>query len=290
VCYDRQHHWAAAMVGSQFLRALSYRAGMGARYHLIQLSEARVVKGAAEYRDHAFVVKPFLHMLGKGILAAPLRPEDNLSLSPVALGMRTPSEEFMQASHNSHEITKYQSDPPWVFSRLQCFWGQAPTPEFDFGYYGVGRRRQALNFLPQHPYGLVPIVPGDAKAGKIPGVERLLITDGQYWYDERGNRHTAKEHAKLVEETLRLARDKMFIRVNGEVAWTATRIDKTYLRLVLIDSGYLDPADRVAEIKVNADVLSATDILSRQKLTVSGNALTVTVPMGILRVIDIEHR
>jgi len=39
-----------------------------------------------------------------------------------------------------------------------------------------------------------------------------------------------------------------------------------------------------------AAVLSATDILSRQKLDVRGNALTVTVPMGILRVIDIEHR
>jgi hypothetical protein len=229
-------------------------------------------------------------MLGKGILLAPRRPEDNLSLSSIALGMRAPSEEFMQASHNSHEITRYQSDPPWVFSRLQCFWGQSPTPEYDFGYYGVGRRRQALNFLPKHPYGLIPIVPGDAKPGEIPGVEKLLITDGEYWYDDRGHRHTAKEHVKTVEETLRLAHDNMFIRVNGEVAWTATRIDPSHVRLVLIDSGYLDPADRLAGIKINADVLSATDILSRQKLPVGENALTVTVPMGILRVIDLEHR
>jgi hypothetical protein len=278
------------MVGSPFLRALSYRASLGARYHLIQLSEARVEKGVAVYRDHAFVVKPFLHMLGKGILLRPRSPEDNLALSPVALGMRTPSEEFMQASHNSHEIAKYQSDPPWVFSRLQCFWGQAPTPEYDFGYYEVGRRRQALNFLPTHPYGFVPIVPGDAKAGEIPGVEKILTTDGEYWYDGQGSRHTAKEYAKTVEDTLRLAHEKMFIRVHGEVAWTATRLDKNHVRLVLIDSGYLDPADRVAEIKVKAEGVTATDILSRENLPVRGSTLTVTVPMGILRVIELEHR
>ncbi len=292
VCYDRQHQWASGMVGSHFLRALSYRAAMGARYHLVQLSETRVEDGVAAYRDrdHAFVVKPFLHMVGKGILFPPRRPTDNLALSSVALGMRTPSEEFMQASHNSHEITRYQSDPPWVLSRLQCFWGQAPTPDYDFGYYGVGRRRQALNFLPTHPFGLVPIVPADSPPGGIPGIKKLLITDGESWYDDEGARHTARDYAQTVEATLRAAAGTMFVRVTGDVAWTATRIDESHVRLVLIDSGYLDPADRTATVAVNAAVVAATDILSGGRLDHRGNTLSVRVPMGILRVIDIEHR
>ncbi len=62
------------------------------------------------------------------------------------------------------------------------------------------------------------------------------------------------------------------------------------MRLVLIDARYLDPADRFAEVTVRAEVVSATDILSRQTLAVRHNALTVPVPMGILRVIDLEHR
>jgi len=82
----------------------------------------------------------------------------------------------------------------------------------------------------------------------------------------------------------------MFINVRGKVAWTATRIDPSYVRLVLIDSGHLDPADRVAEGAVNADVVSAIDILKGERLEVRNNMFTVTVPMGIPRVIDIEHR
>lgn len=36
--------------------------------------------------------------------------------------------------------------------------------------------------------------------------------------------------------------------------------------------------------------VAATDILSGERLDLRGNALSVRVPMGILRVIDIEHR
>ena len=79
-------------------------------------------------------------------------------------------------------------------------------------------------------------------------------------------------------------------RRDDDVAWTATRIDPSHVRVVLIDSGYLDPADRVAEVSVNADVVSATDILSEEDIEARDNTLTVPVPMGILRVIDIEHR
>jgi hypothetical protein len=177
-----------------------------------------------------------------------------------------------------------------VFSRLECFWAQATTPEYDFGYYAIGRRRQALNFLPVHPYGLVPIVPADANPAELPGVEKLLVTDGEVWYDEKGRKHSAAEFADHVEQTLRRAHLEMFVRVRGDVAWTATRIDPSHIRVLLIDSGYLNPADRVAEVSVNADVVSAIDILSGESLEVRDNTLTQTVRMGILRVIDIEHR
>ncbi|MFZ5830729.1 MAG: hypothetical protein ACOY3P_11610 [Planctomycetota bacterium] len=290
-CYDREHQWAATMVGSHFLRALCYRAGLGAKYFLIQLGETTTGSETPSFRDHGpLVVKPFLHMLGKGILLCPQTSAAALSRSSIALGMRKSSDAFMQASHNSHQITQYESDPKWVFSRLQCFWGQAPTPKYDFGYYGVGRRRQAMNFLPTHPYGFVPIVPADHAADEVPGIERLLETDGEYWYDEQGNRRTAEEYAEEVEKILRSANERMFARVRGDVAWTATRIDDRHVRLVLIDSGYLDPADRIAEVAIHVDVVSATDIFSRENIDVRNNAITVKVPMGVLRVIDIEHR
>jgi len=136
----------------------------------------------------------------------------------------------------------------------------------------------------------VPIVPADASPPSTTGLEKLLITDGEVWYDEGERKQSAAEFADHVEQALRRENVEMFVRVRGAVAWTATRIDPSHVRIVLIDSGYLDPADRVAEVSVNADVVSTIDILSGEDLEVRDNRLTVTVPMGILRVIGIEHR
>jgi hypothetical protein len=285
-CYDREHQWAATTIGSHFLRALVYQAELGARYNLIQLGEAT----STGWRGHSLIVKPYMHMLGKGILRCPQNKQDMLSVSPIALGMKPPAEEFIAASHNSHQIALYNNeDPPWVFSRLQCFWGQAPTPVHDFAYYACGRKRQAMNFIPPTPYGLVAIHPDDGSAAQLPGVSGVISTDGQHWYDPSGNQRGAAEYAGHIENTLKAAADTMFAQVTGEVAWTATRLDDRHTRLVLIDSGYLDPMDREVKVQFNTMVVAARDILSRENLSLNGNSLQLTVPMGILRIVDVEH-
>jgi hypothetical protein len=290
LAYEKIHNWATPAVGSNFLRALCYTFSLGTKYNLIQLSEADVIGEKAHFRDHALVVKPYLHMLGKGILPWPQKPEDKLSVSSVAVQMKTPSKEFMTAVHGGHDESTYKYDPKWVFSRLECFWGQAPTPKYDFGYYAIGRRRQALNFVPKNPYGLVPIVPDENSVGEIPGIEKKITTDGEVWYDEQGKKRSAAEYAPIIEKTLQKASEKLFCKVTGDVAWTATRLDKSHIRLVLIDPGYLDPADRKAQISIVAKMLSGTDILSREKLKVKSNSILITIPMGVLRIIDIEHK
>jgi len=291
-CYDREHHWSAPMVGSHFFRALCYRASLGARYFLIQVGGSTLRSGEADFRDHGLlVVKPFLHMLGKGILPLPNDREDLLSLSPVALGMRKPSQEFMRASHNSHRITKYESDPPWVFSRLQCFWGQAPTPAYDFGYYAIGRRSQALNFLPIHPYGLVSILPDDIELPQYPQYTKKISTDGERFYNSRGLRQSAKEYRPVVERSLQDAAESLPIMVEGDVAWSAVRIDPQHIRLVLIDKGYLDPAERSAIVRFqNIRVSECRDILSRERIDIADETMKLTVPAGLLRIVDVTHR
>jgi hypothetical protein len=257
---------------------------MGARINLIQLSEANTTG----FRGHSLVVKPFMHMLGKGILRCPQKSEEMLSLSPIVIGMKPASEAFISASHNSHQIAIYASDPKWVFSRLECFWGQAPTPEFDFGYYGTGRKKQAMNFIPKNPYGMVTVHPNDGSALTCKGVEKVIATDGEYWYDENGLQRSATDFAAQIEKTLKDASEKMLVKVTGDVAWTATRLDNSHIRLVFIDPGYLDPADHDAQITLVVPILSATDILSKTSIAVNHNTFQVTVPMGILRVIDIQ--
>jgi hypothetical protein len=289
LCYNRLYNWAVPTVGSNFLRALSYSFSLGTKYCLIQLGEADITDGKAHFRDHAQVVKPFLNLVGKGILPYPQKHGDKLSVSSVAVQMKTPTDDLMKAAHGGHVEGSYKADPKWVFSRMECFWGQAPTPKYDFGYYAIGRRRQALNFVPKNPYGIVPIVPEENSVKEIPGNERKIYTDGEVWYDEQGLKRSAEEYAPIVEKTLQEASEKLFCKVTGDIAWTATRLDQSHIRLVLIDPGYLDPADRIVKVKINTKALSVTDILSREEIALTGNEFNLTVAMGIIRVIDIEH-
>ncbi len=283
--YDRQHQWSATTIGSHFLRAMVYQSEMGARINLIQLSEVT----PTGFRGHSLIVKPFTHMLGKGILRCPQNTSDMLSLSPVVIGMKPASETFIEASHNSHKIAIYADDPKWVFSRLECFWGQAATPEHDFGYFGTGRRKQAMNFIPKNPYGMVTFHPNDGSALTQTGVEKVIVTDGESWYDENGAKQSAIAYASAIENTLKSYAEEMMIKVVGDVAWTATQLDLNHLRIVIIDSGYLDPDNREAQITIAVDVISATDILTKQAIAVNNNSFRVTVPMGILSIIDIEY-
>lgn len=289
-CYDRLHQWASTMVGSHYLRALAYQAVMGAKYYLIQIGEVNARGEDVKFQGHGLsAVQPFLHMIGKGILIIPRSSEELLSISPLAVGMRTPPEAVMKASHNSHEHTKYAGDPQWVFSRMEGHWAQAPTPEWDFGYYGIGRRSQAMNFIPKFPYGFVSFIPEEAKNVNYPGINKVIVTDGEVWYDSEGNSHSAKEYAPVVEQMLIEAGEKMFLQVRGDVAWSVTRIDNKHVRLVLIDPGYLNPDDRQVTVNVNPEAVSATDILRGEPVRIKNNSFSLTVPMGILRVIDIEH-
>jgi hypothetical protein len=60
--------------------------------------------------------------------------------------------------------------------------------------------------------------------------------------------------------------------------------------VTLIDPGYLDPADREAEIVLqHMNGLRCIDILSGETLPVESGRIHVTVPMGTLRIVDIEH-
>ncbi len=196
VNYDRVHQWSALQVGSSFLRALAYQAGMGARYYLIEVGGVIVKGGVASFRGHGHTVeKPFYDMIGKGVLIIPRTTDEMLSISSVAVGIKEPSAEVVAASHNSHHYSKYINDQKWVFSRLQGFWGQAPTPEYDFGYYATGRRSQAVNFLPTNQFGMIPIMWGEADIQKFKGTDKMLLTDGANWIDEKGENHTAEEYS-----------------------------------------------------------------------------------------------
>jgi hypothetical protein len=232
---------------------------------------------------------PFYLMMDKGIL--PLsKPENTISVSDIAVGIKIPPDhDYIESGTNGHNINGYApGSPKMVFDRLDCYWGGALTPEWDFTYYAFNSKRRMTNFIAQAPYGNIAVVAENTDLEKYSRFKKLLITDGKNWFDENGVSHGPEEYKDYVIGQLEEAAGRLPIRVIGEISWSAVMIDSAHYRVVVIDPGYVDPADRQGTIKLQGiEADKAIDILSGEELTINNNEIEINIPMGILRVIDL---
>lgn len=278
--YNRLWHWCQSAHLSHFLRAMILNRCLGADIFHLNI-----------YSDNAGEMLPFYRMLEKGILPLPAR-EDILSISDVAIGMKSPDADYLRHGMNGHGMNNYSpNEGSFVFDRLDCFWGGALLAEHDFENYALHAKRRMTNFISRSPYGNLTMIPADTDLAPFPQFRRKLLTDGRYWYDDAGKRHTAAEYKPVVLQALEEAAARLLIRVTGDVAWVALRLDASHIRVVLIDPGYLDPAQRQAVIRFqHVAPVQVRDILSGDTLPLKTNGVAVTVPMGTVRIIDVTHR
>jgi outer membrane protein assembly factor BamB len=290
--FDRMHEWGAQEVITHHLRNLVCSAANGADifYNTLEIGDL-----AFEYEQDTSAqyeqLVPFYEMLAKGIIHIPRR-EELLSVPDVAVAFKSPPDrDYLQHGVNGHI---YDFDParnvPMVFDRLDCYWGAAPLLAHDFSAYGYGAERRMFNFLPKTPYGLVAIVPDDVTPKSFPRLKERLTTDGRWFYDA-GRAVAPADYRGVALAKLEQSATRLPVRVQGDVAWSVVRLDPHHVRVTLIDSGYVDPRDRSAEIVLqHLDAISCTDILRGERLSLRNGRVQVTVPAGIFSVIDIEHR
>ncbi len=276
--FSRFWEWSAQQNLSHLMRSLALRASLGAEMFLVNIHQG-------DPRDLAV----FYRMLDAGVLAVPER-SDLLSVSEVCLGMRSPDADFLRHGKNGHNINQYEpTKTPMVFDRMDCYWGGAPTTDEDFSRYAMGSRSRMLNFLPTNPFGLVASVPADTSMEDSPYFRSMLVTDGKSFYDDQ-KAVSAADYKPRAVRMLEDAARRLPVRVEGDVAWTVIRLDPTHVRVTLIDPGYISPADR--SVLVHLQHLQGTacqDILSGQSLPITDRSISLTVPAGILRVVDITH-
>lgn len=278
-CYTRLWEWCSQQVLMHLIRSMVLGSSLGSDILLIN-----------SYQGDPDQFMTLYKLLEKGIICIPDK-EDLLSLSEVCLGIRDPSHGYLEHGKNHWGISNYEPDEKtYVFDRLDIFWSGAPVQTYDFSYYGTGSKIRMLDFLPKNPYGLVAFVPDDINLADNPRFKTKITTDGEFFYDENGVKHTAEEYRPVVEKHLKEAAGRLPVVVEGNVAWTVVRLDDNHIRLVLIDAGYLDPADRLATIRFQKITpAECRDILSNEIIPVSGNSAVVKVPAGIFRIIDITH-
>ena len=173
-----------------------------------------------------------------------------------------------------------------VFSRLDTYWGGSILPDYDFSAYAMNVKQRTCNFLPELPHGLIPIIP--AHATKSARFRQTITTDGESFFDGNGKKHTATEFRPEVEKALQAAAARLPVTVAGKAHWSAVKMDKKHIRLTLVDPGYLDPSDRAVKIVFqHIKPTKCIDILSGETLKPNQDKLTVTVPAGIFRIIDL---
>ncbi len=232
---------------------------------------------------------PFYQMLEKGILPNPDR-DDIVSLSDLAIGMKIPPDKDYEDQGTNHHVLKNfnPNEEMKVIDKIAAYWGGAPVPEHDFTRIAFNSKRRMTNFLSQAPYGNIAVIPATTDITQYDQFNKMIVTDGKYWYDENNQPQTASAYKDEVVSALEEAASRLPIRVSGEVSWVAVKLDPGRTRLLLIDPGYLDPADRDVVIHLqNMNDVIAHDILRNENLSVVNNEISLTVPMGIMRIIDL---
>lgn len=284
-CFDRMWEWSSQQVLSHHLRHLVSRACLGADVFFTNIHQGPFSA------DLARQLEVFGEMLARGVIHVPTR-DQVLGVSPVRIAMREPSLRYLAHGTNGHRYTFPDDDhAPLVFDRLDAYWAGAPLPAHDFSGFAFNAKRRLTAFLPELPYGLVTIVP-DLKDEEYPGRrDTRIMTDGEWYYTADGVRQDPRTYAPVVLDALQRAALELPLRVQGPVHWTASRLDPTHVRVMVMDPGYVDPAPRTARVSwTGLEVTRCRDVLSREELAPRGGGVDLAIPAGVFRILDIEHR
>ncbi len=289
-CVSRSWEWEYGMTGHPHFRYLTSQAALGARVFMFLSGER--ARGEDQWtRVGREGAANFLNLLGKGILTPPRR-EQLRAISPLALVVQNPTKRFAEHGANGHHAERWNDDgtdvQPWAFDRLDCYWAMAPLPATDVATVLWGRtRRSAENLVATAPHGFVSVLPGGnpQTAGRWTS---LWTTDGDGLY--QGGKPVPLGKARELLAVELAAGAKAFpLRVEGRVFHQVIEHGPGQFVVVLIDPGWLDPADR--EVKTSAATQGDWRIVDR----LTGEALgdlrqpfALRVPAGMFRLLDVR--
>ncbi|MDZ8117048.1 hypothetical protein [Pontiella agarivorans] len=262
---------------SPFLRSGVMRAAYGARYGVLWNFKGHDGPG----------LELLMGLMGSGVL--PLAEADDLlSIGSWHLMDEIPYEIEERAHGLGHDISQYlESDYERVISCSEVHWGGASVPEYDFSKV-LGVDYRWLNFMPELPYGMIPIAPVEyGKQLKQTGTP-YVVSDSQSGFVD-GQKIPAAQFGPAMLRSAQAGAGRMPVVVKG-AAWSAIRLDQTHVRLILIDPGYLDPQERQVEIRFqHRQPVNVTDILTAETFSAEGDRVSLSVPAGSMRFIDLTY-
>lgn len=291
-CWNRFWEWEAVMTGQPFLRRQMAQALLGARFFDHRLP-ATTVQGRAQFnRIGQESVALIIDLLGKGLLVPP-RPEEVMGYSPAIIRMVEPAPDFLKEGFNFHEHDHFSPDTverESPFEGLACHWGAAPVQPNYIGAYLYGQDRHSGTFIPEAPFGLALIVPAFLDIKRLPWVKTTWETDGHWFYD-RDQRLSGLDARARVEKSFKDLSQTLPFQLEGEAFMQAQKLGSGHYRVTLIDPGFVDPADRLVTVRIRTDlgVTQASDALAGTPLKVLNGAITLPIPAGAFRIVDVRE-
>ncbi|WP_282122103.1 hypothetical protein [Algibacter mikhailovii] len=241
--------------------------------------------------DGIFLEKPgmeVLYALMKSGVLPLVEKEDIQSIGSWHL-IKDVDEKLIHSVDNHHNIKQYQADDDnAVFSVAQMHWAGTSIPEYDYSKAALGVDYRWTNYMPKLTHGMVPIAPFILK----PNLDRkgvpYFVSNGKSGF-ENNKPIQAKAFGKTIEKVVNEGEQGLPVLVSG-ASWSLIKLDKNHSRLVLIDPGYIDPQERSVEIHFqNQQPKLVKDILSHDIFEISNSKLSLTIPAGSMRFIDISY-
>ncbi len=280
------------MTGHPHLRYLTAQASLGARVFMF-LSGERARRSGQWTRVGKEGATNFLNILGKGILIPPRR-EQLRAVSSVVLAMREPTKRFAEHGANGHHHERWNDDGTdgkrWAFDRLDCYWAMAPLPRSDVSTLLWGRtRRSSENLAVTAPHGFVCVLPGGQTKDRGRWGSRWT-TDGDNVAKGDRTMPLADVRTAIASDLNAAARAFPF-RVEGHVFHQIIEQSPDFMVVVLIDPGWLDPAERDVTIIANVPGdWTVSDRLTHEPLGDLGRPVSLQVPAGVFRLLDIRRK
>lgn len=232
----------------------------------------------------------FLHLLGKGIIASPKR-EQLRAISPVRMVVQEPSRRFASHGRNGHHLESWGADgsdhKSWPMDRLDTYWAMAPLPETDMSTYLWGRTSRKVSHIPTtSPHGFVSLLPSD-KSQTFGEQSNLWNTNGDHLSKDGQFYELGEAREQMLVDLAEGAKQFPF-RIEGTVFHQIVQQSATHYIIVLVDPGWLDPSDRPVTITSQLPGgWNIEDRLASGKLGSLDRPLTVTVPAGTFRLLDV---
>lgn len=226
-------------------------------------------------------------LMKSGVLPV-VEKEDILSIGSWHL-IKNVDEEVVEGVSSGHDLTIYdEHDDDAVISYGKLCWAGTDVPEYDYSKM-LGVDYRWLNFTPSLPYGMIPVAPIEFEAELKKTNTPYVVSDWKKGFVD-GKSVAAKDFGAVMKETAGKGAANMPVVVKG-ASWSAIRLDEKHIRLILVDPGYIDPQEREVEIKLQGQApVSATDILSGEKLKIANSSINLKIPAGSMRFVDLVYK